>query len=389
MRILLAAPEPFYQERGTPIAVKLLVETLCDAGYDIDLLTYHEGEDPGVRKLKIFRIKAPAFITNIPIGLSWKKLACDFFLSLKMIQLLAQHDYHVVHAVEEAVFPALLLKYFFGFKLVYDMDSSLVDQMVDKYPLIKSLSRPMRLFEKSAVRGADLVLPVCESLFEKVKAYAPQKMQCVLHDVPLFGDSEKSGPAENIRESLGITGKAVLYIGNLERYQGIDLVLEAFARWSIRKDIHLIVIGGDDSKVSIYKAAVAEKGIDDQIHFIGSRPLPHLSDYLIQADILVSPRLHGRNTPMKIYSYLASGRPILATNIPAHHQVLDSSCAMLVSPEPQAIARGLLKLAGNHGLRRRIGLAGKKQVKARYSRSKYNRKLLKAYSTLTDTVKRL
>ncbi|MGB5424295.1 MAG: hypothetical protein WBN03_19185, partial [Desulfobacterales bacterium] len=76
MRILLAAPEPFYQERGTPIAVKLLVETLCDAGYDIDLLTYHEGEDPGVRKLKIFRIKAPAFITNIPIGLSWKKLAC-------------------------------------------------------------------------------------------------------------------------------------------------------------------------------------------------------------------------------------------------------------------------------------------------------------------------
>jgi glycosyltransferase involved in cell wall biosynthesis len=90
---------------------------------------------------------------------------------------------------------------------------------------------------------------------------------------------------------------------------------------------------------------------------------------------------------MKIYSYLASGKPILATNIPAHHQVLDSSCAMLVSPEPQAIARGLLTLAGNDGLRRRIGLAGKKHVETRYSRSEYNRKLLRAYSMLTDTVK--
>ena len=42
--VLVFAPQPFFQERGTPIAVRLLVEELADAGYTVDLLTFHEGE---------------------------------------------------------------------------------------------------------------------------------------------------------------------------------------------------------------------------------------------------------------------------------------------------------------------------------------------------------
>ena len=45
MRILLLAPHPFYQERGTPIAVGLLAAALADRGETVDILTYHEGED--------------------------------------------------------------------------------------------------------------------------------------------------------------------------------------------------------------------------------------------------------------------------------------------------------------------------------------------------------
>ena len=56
MNILLLAPQPFYQERGTPIAVRMLVETLCQAGNQVDLLTYHEGEDISLPGLKIYRI---------------------------------------------------------------------------------------------------------------------------------------------------------------------------------------------------------------------------------------------------------------------------------------------------------------------------------------------
>ncbi|MBT7065178.1 MAG: glycosyltransferase, partial [Verrucomicrobia bacterium] len=52
MKILLLAPHPFYQERGTPIAVRLLAETLAADGHHVDLLSYHEGDNvtihPGV-----------------------------------------------------------------------------------------------------------------------------------------------------------------------------------------------------------------------------------------------------------------------------------------------------------------------------------------------------
>ena len=382
MRILLVAPQPFYQERGSPIAVKLLIETLCCSGYSIDLLTYHEGQNQEVKGLRIFRIRPPAFVKNIPIGISWKKIVCDFFISLKLMHLLAKHDYGVVHAVEEAVFPALLLKSIFGFKLVYDMDSSMVEQLIDKYPQLKTLYKPMRFFEKLAVRGSDVVLPVCDSLAETITEYALHKRKFVLHDVPLISEIYAGSDVEDLRRSLGLTGTVVLYVGNLEHYQGIDLMVKAFTFMANRKDIHLVVIGGNEENIRKYKIAVAERGIDAQIHFIGPRPLSRLFDYLMQADILVSPRLSGQNTPMKIYSYLASGKPILATDIPSHNQILDNYCSIVVKPEPQAISKGLMRLAGNVDLCRRIGFAGKELVNTRYSCSEYRKKLLKAYATL-------
>ena len=75
MRILLMAPQPFYIERGTPIAVKLLARALCSAGHTVDLLTYHEGED--VRRnfrtsLKQLRLDRTACAESHPATGRWK-----------------------------------------------------------------------------------------------------------------------------------------------------------------------------------------------------------------------------------------------------------------------------------------------------------------------------
>ena len=45
MRVLYVAPHPFYTERGSPIATRLMVETLLDLGHEVELLVYHEGDD--------------------------------------------------------------------------------------------------------------------------------------------------------------------------------------------------------------------------------------------------------------------------------------------------------------------------------------------------------
>jgi glycosyltransferase involved in cell wall biosynthesis len=75
----------------------------------------------------------------------------------------------------------------------------------------------------------------------------------------------------------------------------------------------------------------------------------------------------GKNTPMKIYSYLGSGRAVIATNLETHTQVLDDSLALLVEPEPDAFAQGLLKLSQNQPLRQALGQAGKQLISKNFS----------------------
>jgi glycosyltransferase involved in cell wall biosynthesis len=172
----------------------------------------------------------------------------------------------------------------------------------------------------------------------------------------------------------------VLYVGNLSGYQGVDLLLEAFL--CITQPATLVIIGGDDKSVEKYREKTRTLGLDKKVHWAGSRPLRELSWHLEQADILVSPRLHGVNTPMKIYSYLASGVPVLATDIVSHTQVLNSEVALLTDPEPDAMARGLDRLLEDTSLRERIGTRAREVADENYSPEVFERKVGDFYREL-------
>ena len=107
---------------------------------------------------------------------------------------------------------------------------------------------------------------------------------------------------------------------------------------------------------------------------------------MAQADILLSPRTKGENTPMKIYSYLDSGKPVLATRIKSHTQVMNASCSMLVNPIPDSMAIGFTELIRDPNLRHRLGKAGKALVQKKYSRNVYRKKLLDFYDTVNPAV---
>ena len=83
-------------------------------------------------------------------------------------------------------------------------------------------------------------------------------------------------------------------------------------------------------------------GIEDVTIFAGERPAEEIPAYLLAADVLVSPRSRGTNTPLKIYQYLRSGKPIVATRLLTHTQVLDDDTAILTGATPQEFADGIL-----------------------------------------------
>jgi len=368
MRILLLAPHPFYQERGTPIAVDLLASALADRGDNVDILTYHEGKDRTYQgKVKIYRIPPPFFIHNIRPGFSIKKLICDVSMYRKASALARDNVYDCIHAVEESAFMARRIALHHGIPYIFDMDSSMPQQIADKIPLAKPILPLMRRLEAGIIKSAAAVVPMCRALADAASGMGARHIE-ILHDISLLPESYTPCPEHGFRSTLKITGQALLYIGNLESYHGIDLILESFAIASADfSEANLVIVGGREDDINKYKSKADGLNIAKQTFFTGPRPLNHMQDLFNDADILVSPRTQGNNTPMKIYSYLDAGRAVLATDLPTHTQVMDHTVAELVEPLPQAMAEGMLKLLQNESLRNKLGKKSKQLAQERYS----------------------
>lgn len=189
-------------------------------------------------------------------------------------------------------------------------------------------------------------------------------------------NSNKAVHSYNLRKDYDICGPIVMYVGNLEAYQGVDLLLESAAILASKKSIrfNIVVIGGTQEAIQKYSKFISKLGISEIVFLIGPRSLELLSSYLSQANILVSPRLKGVNTPMKLFSYLQSGRPTLVTNLVTHTQVVNSSTALLAEPNPEAFAEGLATLLTNPELCSRLGKAGKELIESKYSLNAFNEK---------------
>lgn len=372
MRILLLAPQPFFVQRGTPIAVRLLMETLAARGDLIDALVFPGGEPVEIPGCRIRALPPVAGRSPIGPGFSLRKLIFDLALLPAAGLALARRRYDLVIAVEEAGYIARLLSPVSRAPYLLDVDSSIPEQINDKRALPGWALRLLNGVEGWAARGALGALTCCRALEELIRGHAPGLPVKTVEDIAMLEPETDAPPPEEMRGDAPI----VLYVGNLEPYQGVDLLLDGFARLGAETPARLVIVGGAAAHVAVGRARAEKMGLEDRVAFLGPRPLADLGRYLRAASIVASPRTQGRNTPMKVYSYLDSGRPLIATRLPTHTQVLDDEIAMLVEPEPEAMARGLADLLADPALRDRLAAAAGMRVRAEFSREGYARKLL-------------
>lgn len=379
MKILLLAPHPFFQQRGTPIAEKMMIETLAGQGHDIDVLTFAEGEDLHIPGCRIRRIPRLPFTRRVQPGFSLKKLANDGVMLFSVLRMARRGRYDLIHAVEESAFMALVARWLFKIPYVYDMDSGLARQMMDKFGFLRRLRRPLEGFEKAAVRGSVATLAVCKSLEDQARDCWPEGLIARIEDISLL--EQGGGEVDDVPE-----GPVAMYVGNLQRYQGIDLLLDSFRR-ALREvpDAKLVVIGGDEESLRLYKARTTD--LAESVRFLGPRPVDKLGAYLRRATVLVSPRIQGDNTPMKVYSYLDSGRPVLATRLPTHTQVLTDDIARLADPEPEAMGRALAELLRDAVLRERLARAARDFAQRELTREAFEAKLLRFYDSVEERIR--
>lgn len=400
MKILVVAPQPFYTPRGTPFSVYHRSRTICDLGHDIELLTYGQGADVDIPGLRVVRIPACSWLGPIPIGPSMVKLVLDFLMIPWTIGLLITRRYDVVHAHEEAVFWCRFLKPLFRFRLIYDMHSSLPEQLENfGYSRSKPLRRTFEYLERNAVRAADAVIVVCpalqdlacsmtddekvllieNSLFDeiKLKRERPQS-NCDSGDEPQRIENAEDWIASH--EQAGF----ISYAGTLEAYQGIDTLIESFAAVvGNRPNSGLLIIGGQPQEVAKFRGQADGLNLGDTVHFVGQISQGEAQRLVGKSTASISPRKSGTNTPMKIYHLLAAGIPVIATRIESHTQVLNDDVAILCDAGPEGLAEAMLRALDDTEGARTMAQRARDWYQRNYSRDVYTAKTRRLLSLVT------
>ena len=387
MKILFLAPQPFFEVRGTPLAVLHMVRALAALGHEVDLLTFPQGEPApmaGVRHLRSLRVP----VGRVKAGPSLAKMLLDLPFMAEAVWRMAAGRYDVVHAVEEAAHLAAPFTRLLGLPLVADVDSSIPDQLrysgfARRGPLLWLAEG----LEGHALRRSAAVVTVCTSLTDAVRARAPQARVFQVEDPPLV-DGDAAAPAPEsvaaLRGELGLpTLPVVLYSGNFEPYQGVDLVVDAARQVP---EASFLFMGGEPAEIDALKARAAAQGIAPRCIFSGKRPPAELPAFLALADVLVSPRRQGQNTPFKVFTYLASGKPLVATRIPTHTQLLDDSLAFLVDPTPEGLAAGIRQALADPAGARARAVRGRALIEREYSPARYAEKVSRAYGVIARLV---
>ncbi|MFZ2055468.1 MAG: glycosyltransferase [Candidatus Aminicenantales bacterium] len=371
MNILMLAPEPFFEPRGTPISVYFRILALGQLGHHVTLVTYPIGKNVALKNLKIVRPPNLLGIRNVRIGPSLAKLPLDSLLLLQAILEIVGRHYDLVFSHEEAAFLGVWLARIWRKPHVYDMHSSLPQQLENfeftRSPILISLFKRM---EHYVLENSEAVIVICRDLMDTVAGLGYRHKAVQVENFLDFPaeDFTAEAVARKKREFAPAGEKIVLYAGNFEPYQGIPLLLQAARK--VGEGAVFLLLGGSGRSLLEMRELAGSLGIRDKAIFVDKVSPSQVPLFIGLADVLVSPRIAGTNTPLKIYSFLKSGKPIVATRLWTHTQVLNEQRAVLVDPNADGLARGITFALASEEAQARAR-AAKEWAEAEFAAARY------------------
>ena len=179
----MIAPEPFFEPRGTPFSEYHRIRALLELGHSVDLVTYPFGRDVALPGLRLFRCLRPPFLHEIGIGPSLAKIPLDFTLTLTAIRRALSERYDAVHSHEEGSFIGVILAAVLGVPHLYDMHSSLPQQLTN---FAFSQSRALRgafSWMEIECAGACVNAPMVQIASDNFEDLTPASFNQLLDDI--------------------------------------------------------------------------------------------------------------------------------------------------------------------------------------------------------------
>jgi len=216
--------------------------------------------------------------------------------------------------------------------VVYEIRAFWEDAAVDHGTYAESSwkYRLTRAAETWACRRMDRITVLCSGLVEDLAARGiPRDRMTVIGNAI---DPDRFGPAapdEEYRRLWNLGGKRVVaFLGSFYRYEGLDLLVEAYARLRPRfPDLTLLLVGGGEMERELQESARA-MGVDDGVVFPGRIPQERIPGAYALADVLVYPRhpmrLTELVTPLKPLEAMAMGKALLASDVGGHRELIQN-----------------------------------------------------------------
>ncbi len=343
----MVIPQAFYSTRGTPLSAYHRIRELVERGHTVDVLTYPIGAEPPDLEVNVYRSRGPHFAKTIKAGPTKRKIWFDFLLSLSLVARLFRGKYDLVYTHEEAAFMLSFLGPMFRVPYIYDMHSSLPLQITDwKFSKRRSVIRLFEWIERRSVARAKAVVAISPAVEKAAHTADPDTPTVVLVNHFSIETANKTLDGQAMRERHNISSSIPLFVytGSFVELQALDLLLEAFVKVRAKiPDSHLLMVGGQPAELEFYKQMAVELGITEGLTIFESRPQYEMPAYLDAADVLVSPRTQGINPPGKLFSYLDSGRVMVATDCLVHNQLVSRDFAYLSDANAMSFADNMIE----------------------------------------------
>lgn len=248
----------------------------------------------------------------------------------------------------------ILSKEFWLADIVFSRDEMLVSlsSLFGKKTIWETHTGSYNIFSKYALKNSILVVSISNGLkdFYKSKGVNPSKI-IVSHDAVDMKDFMISESKEDIRDKLSLPKdkKIVLYAGRLDGWKGVETFFEASLKFNY--ETLAVVVGGDTNQIKIFSNKYPH------ILFVGYKDYKFLPMYQKAADVLVIPNTAKDQisklytSPLKVFTYMTSGVPIVASDLPSLREVLNENNAMFFSADnPESLCLSINKLLGDqHG----------------------------------------
>lgn len=326
LKILMIAPTPFFADRGCHVRIYEEIRALQGQGCEIVLCTYHIGREmEGVKTERTINIP---WYKKLEAGPSWQKPFLDILLLIKSFRVAKRFKPDIIHAhLHEGAFIGRFISSWFSLPLLFDYQGSMTAEMADHQFLKKGglFFRLLRRLEKWIDMGAKIIVPSSSGSAEQLISgfHIPHKKVKVVTDGVDTDIFRPGYTVDDLRSRLGIpkNRRLIVYLGLLNEYQGVDLMLNTVCDVIKRApDTHFLIMGYPD--VERYRKMAESFGVAANVTFPGRIDYREAPAYLCLGDIAVSAKLSKTEANGKVYNYMAAGLPTVCFDTPVNREIL-------------------------------------------------------------------